>query len=134
MTTSFQIDSRTVFRVVVIALLAVAVAALAREVVSDVRETLRWLAAAIFLALALAPAVALVQRVSVRGHHPPRWLAILGVFVVVLRRARLPRPQRDPADGHEVEEVGSKGPAYVKDLEDWCATAAPSRTSTPSTT
>ena len=79
--TTIQIESRTVIKDLLIALVAVAAAALAREVVSDVRDTLRWLVSAIFLSLALAPAVAIVERISVRGHNPPRWLAILTVFI-----------------------------------------------------
>lgn len=116
---SFRIDSRTVFRIVLIALLAVALAALAREVVFDVRQTLRWLAAALFLALALAPGVALVQRVSVRGHHPPRWLAIIAVFIASLGALVFLVLNVIPPMISEVEEIGSKGPAYVEDLEDW---------------
>jgi predicted PurR-regulated permease PerM len=117
--TTIQIESRTILRVVVIAILAVAALALAREVISDVRDTLRWTVAAIFVSLALAPVVALVQRITVRGHSPPRWLAILTVFIgtfvtlVFLILAVIP-----PMIG-EVEEVGKQGPTYVKDLEHW---------------
>ena len=117
--TRIQIDSRTVFRIVLIAILAVAVAALAREVISDVRDTLRWLAAALFVALALAPAVALVQRIKVRGHTPPRWLAILSVFVVSLLALVVLTLTVIPPMVSEVEEIGSEGPTYVKDLEMW---------------
>jgi len=117
--TRIQIDSRTVFRIVLIAILAVAVAALAREVISDVRDTLRWLAAALFVALALAPAVALVQRIKMRGHSPPRWLAILTVFVVSLLALVVLTLTVIPPMVSEVEEIGTEGPTYVKDLEMW---------------
>lgn len=117
--TSLQIDSRTVFRVVLIAILAVAVAALAREVISDVRETLRWLAAAIFLALALGPAVSFVQRAKVRGHSPPRWLAIAIVFVTSFVAFVFLVLNVIPPMITEVEEIGKQGPGYVDDLEEW---------------
>ena len=117
--TRIQIDSQTVFRIVLIAILAVAIAALAREVVSDARETFRWLAAALFLATALAPAVALVQRIRLRGHNPPRWLAILLVFVVALFALAALTLNVIPPMVSEVEEVGTEGPTYVKDLENW---------------
>ena len=65
----------------------------------------------------------------------PRWLAILIVFVVVLRRPRLPRPQRDPADGRR-GRGGRQGGTGLRQgpRGDGRTTAAPSRTSTPSTT
>jgi len=116
---SIQIESRTVFRVVLIALLAIAVGLLAREVAADIAETLRWLVAAIFLALALAPGVAIVQRGALRGHHPPRWLAILIVFVVSFAALVFLVLNVVPPMVGEVEEVAKEGPAYVKDLEEW---------------
>ena len=117
--TTIQIESRTILRVVVIAILAVAVLALAREVVSDIRDTLRWLTAAIFVALVLAPLVALVQRIRVRGHHPPRWLAILSVFVGTFITLVFLILAVIPPMVSEVEELGKQGPTYVKDFENW---------------
>ena len=52
--TTIQIESRTIIRAVLIVIVAVAALALAREVVSDVRDRLRWTGAAIFVWLALA--------------------------------------------------------------------------------
>lgn len=121
---NLQIDSRSVFRVVLIAILAVAVAALAREVLSEIQQTLRWLAAAIFLALALAPAVSLVQRARVRGHNPPRWLAIAIVFVASLGAFVFLVLNVIPPMITEVEEIGKKGPGYVTDLENWAEGSA----------
>ena len=95
--------------------------------IRDVEETIRWLAAAIFLALALAPAVALAQRIRVRGHSPPRWLAILLVFVASFAALVVLVLEVIPPMVGEVEEVGSRGPGYVKDLEEWANEAAPSR-------
>lgn len=117
--TTIQIESRTIIRVVVIAIVAVALLALAREVISDVRDTLRWLTAAAFVALALAPLVALVQRIHVRGHHPPRWLAILAVFVATGLALVVVVLEVIPPMVEEVEAVGRQGPAYVHDLERW---------------
>ena len=117
--TTIQIESRTIIRAVLIVIVAVAALALAREVVSDVRDTLRWLTAAIFVSLALAPMVALVQRISVRGHHPPRWMAILTVFVATFFALIFLILEVIPPMVGEVEEVGKQGPTYVKDLEDW---------------
>lgn len=116
---TIQIESRTVFRVVLIALLAIAVGLLAREVIGDVAQTLRWLVAAIFLALALAPGVAIVQRISLRERQTPRWLAILVVYVVSFAALVFLVLNVIPPMVGEVEEVAKHGPAYVKDLEEW---------------
>lgn len=117
--TTIQIESRTIIRVVAIVIVAVAALALAREVVSDVRDTLRWLTAAIFVALALAPMVALVQRIRIRGHNTPRWLAILTVFVATFFVLVFLVLEVIPPMIGEVEEVGKQGPGYVHDLEQW---------------
>jgi predicted PurR-regulated permease PerM len=117
--TTIQIDTRTVLRVLVIALLVVAAAALAREIVDDIRETLRWFVSAVFLALVLAPAVGLVERISLRGHNPPRWLAILTVFVTTFVVLVFLILEVIPPMVGEFEQIGSKGPQYVTDLEHW---------------
>lgn len=116
---STPIDSRTVFRVVGVAILAVACAALLGLVVMETRTTIRWAATAIFLALALAPAVSLLQRVSLGGRPMPRWLAIalsfVGAFVVlVVLILHVIPPMVD-----EVEQVGSLGPQYIEDAQRW---------------
>ena len=57
---------------------------LLNHVIVEVKTTIRWVCAAIFLALALSPLVDLVAaRPDPRAHHSPRWLAIL----VVLHRS-----------------------------------------------
>ncbi len=116
---STQIESRTVFRVVAVAILAVACAALLGLIVMETRTTIRWAITSIFLALALAPAVSLLQRITVRGHHTPRWLAIalafVGTFaVLVLLVLHVIPPMID-----EVEQVGSLGPQYIEDAQKW---------------
>lgn len=117
--TTIQIESRTMIRAVAIVIAAVAALALAREVLSDIRDTLRWLTAATFLALALAPLVALVQRLRVRGRNPPRWLAILTVFIVTCLTLIVLVLEVIPPMVGEVEAVGEQGPGYVHDLERW---------------
>ncbi len=115
-----RIDARAVAKTVAVALLVLAVALLLVVIVLHVRETLRWLAASIFVALALAPTVNFAQRqLSVRGHHPPRWLTILAVYVlafvtfVVLVLLVVPPLVR------EVEGLATILPTYVSDFEDW---------------
>jgi predicted PurR-regulated permease PerM len=105
----------------VVALLALALAALLAAVVSDIQQTLRWLAAAIFLALALAPAVGLVERVNVAGHHVPRWLAIVVVFVLGLIGLGLLVLHVIPPLIDEVGKFGTQAPAYVKEFESWAS-------------
>jgi predicted PurR-regulated permease PerM len=116
---TIDIPARTVLRAVVIVLLSLALASVLAAVVYDVRQTLRWLAAAVFLALALAPAVGAVQRIRVRGHHPPRWLAsalvfVAGFFVLVVLVLEVIPPLVT-----EVEQLGSTAPGYVHDFERW---------------
>ena len=77
-----QIDSQAVFRIVAVALLTIAGAALLGLIVVKVDTTIRWLVTAIFLALVLAPGVELIGRVRIRGWQPPRWLAILLTFAL----------------------------------------------------
>ena len=118
---SLEISPRTVFRTVVVVLVAIAVASLLAAAVYDVRQTLRWLAAAIFLALALAPAVAAVERLRIRGHRAPRWLAIASVFVGGFLLLTVLVLEVIPPMVSEVEELGSKAPAYVHDFEQWAS-------------
>ena len=114
-----RIQAWAVVKVVAISLLVIAGALLLALVVLEVRTTLRWTFAAIFLALALAPAVSLVQRLSVRGRSLPRWLAILVVYIVfgaafVFLVLHVIRPIIS-----EVEALAPKLPDYVKDFQQW---------------
>jgi predicted PurR-regulated permease PerM len=114
-----RIQSWAVVKVVAISLLVIAVAVLLALVVLEIRTTLRWALAAVFLALALAPAVSVVERVKVRGRALPRWLAILAVYVVfaavfVFLMLHVIRPIIN-----EVEALGPKLPTYVHDFEQW---------------
>lgn len=114
-----RIQSWAVVKVVAISLLVIAVAVLLALIVLEIRTTLRWALAAVFLALALAPAVSLVQVIGIRGRHLPRWLAILVVYVVfaavfVFLMLHVIRPIVN-----EVEALGPKLPTYVQDFKQW---------------
>jgi predicted PurR-regulated permease PerM len=114
-----QIQARAVFKVVWIALVSIAAAALLVLVLSRVETTLQWLATAIFLALALSPAVDGVQSLRIGDRQPPRPVAILAVFVAFLALAFFLVLHVIPPIVEEAEELGSKAPGYVKDFEGW---------------
>jgi predicted PurR-regulated permease PerM len=116
---ALQIDSRAVFRIVAIAILTAAAAVLLGLVVIKIETTLRWFVTATFLALVLAPAVELVQRIRIRGWSPPRWAAIAVTFVVALLALGFLILNVIPPMIDEVEKLGTLGPGYVKDLEHW---------------
>jgi predicted PurR-regulated permease PerM len=114
-----RIQGWAVVKVVTITLLVIAIAVLLSLVVLEIRTVLRWVLAAVFLALALAPAVAQVERIEVRGHSLPRWLAILVVYILfaalfAFLMLHVIRPIIT-----EVEALAPKLPSYVKDFEDW---------------
>lgn len=113
------IESRTVLRVVAIAILTVAAAALLGLVVVKVETTIRWLITATFLALVLAPAVELVERVRIGGRRTPRWAAISVTFVVAFIALSFLVLNVIPPMVDEVEQVGTLGPGYVHDAEQW---------------
>jgi len=114
-----QIDSRAVFRIVAVALLTIAAAALLGLIVVKVDTTIRWLITAIFVALALAPAVELIGRISVRGHRAPRWLAILLTFLAAFVALGFLVLNVIPPMVDEVEQVGELAPGYVHDAQQW---------------
>ena len=114
-----KIDSRTVFRIVAVAILTVAAAALLGLIVVRIDTTIRWLVTAIFLALALAPAVELIQRLRFRGHATPRWLAISLTFVIAFLALGFLVLNVIPPMIDEVGQVGTLGPGYVRDAEEW---------------
>jgi predicted PurR-regulated permease PerM len=114
-----SISSRAVVKVVAIVLVAIGVALLLNHVVVEVKTTIRWLFAAIFLALALSPLVDLVERARLRGRLMPRWLAILVAYVLFLAGFVLLVLLVIPPIVREVEQLGSQLPTYVKDFESW---------------
>jgi predicted PurR-regulated permease PerM len=114
-----RIQGWAVVKVAAISLLVIAIAVLLGLIVFEIRTTLRWAFAAIFLALALAPAVSLVERIEVWGRSLPRWLAILLVYVVfaaafVFLMLHVIRPIIS-----EVEALAPKLPTYVQDFKEW---------------
>jgi predicted PurR-regulated permease PerM len=116
---SDQIEARAVAKVVLVALFYAALALLLAIVILHTRTTLRWVATALFLALALDPAVGMIQRLSVRGWHPPRVLAILSVYVVFFGALIFLILHVIPPIVRDVEGLAKKLPTYVSDFERW---------------
>ncbi|MDX6582253.1 MAG: hypothetical protein QOI10_1437 [Solirubrobacterales bacterium] len=114
-----RIQSRAVFKVVAIVVVAVGVAVLLNHVIVEVKTTIRWTCAAIFLALALSPLVDLIERARLRGRNLPRWLAILVAYVLFLVAFIFLVLAVIPPIVREVEQLGSQLPTYVHDFESW---------------
>jgi len=114
-----RIESRAVFKVAAIVLVAIGAALLLEHVVIEVRTTIRWLLAAIFLALALSPAVELVERARVRGRALPRWLAILVAYLLFFAALVVLVLHVIPPIVREFEQLGTQLPGYVSDFERW---------------
>ena len=121
---SARIQSRAVFKVAAIVLVAIGAALLLQHVVVEVRTTIRWLLAAVFLALALSPLVDLVGRAHVRGRTLPRWLAILVAYGIVLVGFGFLVLHVIPPIVREVEQLGSQLPTYVTDFSHWADDSA----------
>ena len=115
-----RIQARAVIKVAAISLAVIAVAALLVIVTLHVQTTIRWLVAAIFLTLALYPAVDRIESIHVRGRHPfPRWLSILVVYVLTFAVFVFLVLQVVPPIVSEAESLGSKVPGYINDFKDW---------------
>lgn len=114
-----RIEARDVVRVVAIALAVAALAVLLAIVVLHIRTTIRWVAAAVFLALALDPAVRLVLRGRVRGRSLPRWGAILVVYLALFAGLIFLVLHVIPPIVREIEALAHKVPTYVSDFEGW---------------
>ena len=114
-----RIQARAVVKVVAIALLVVAAALLLALIVLHTRTTLQWVVTAIFLALALDPAIELIERARIRGHGLPRVLAILIVYVAFLAGLVFLILHVFPSIVREIEALAHKAPTYVSDFEDW---------------
>jgi predicted PurR-regulated permease PerM len=76
-------------------------------------------AAAVFLALALDPAVSLIQRAWPRGGTMPRVLAILLVYLAGLAAMVFLVLHVFPPIVHDIEGLAKKLPGYVHDFENW---------------
>jgi predicted PurR-regulated permease PerM len=114
-----QIQARAVAKIVVVALFWAALAVLVAIALLHTRTTLQWVAAAIFLGLALDPAVSLIQRAWPGGGSMPRVLAILIVYVVGFAALVLLVLHVFPPIVDDIESLAKKLPTYVKDVEDW---------------
>ncbi len=114
-----RIEARAVVKVMAIVVVAVGVAVLLNHVVVEIKTTIRWTCAAIFLALALNPLVELIGRARVRGRSLPRWLAILAAYVLFLAGFIFLVLAVIPPIVREFEDLGSQLPTYVKDFEHW---------------
>jgi len=115
-----RIQARAVVKVAAISLAVIAIAILLVIIVLHVTTTLRWVFAALFLWLALMPAVDLIESIRIRRRHPvPRWLAILLVYVLGLGIFIFLVLQVVPPIIREFEELGAKVPGYVQDFKHW---------------
>jgi predicted PurR-regulated permease PerM len=114
-----EIEARAVAKVVLVALFYAALAVLLAIVILHTRTTLRWVATALFLALALDPAVGVFQRIKIRGHRLPRVLAILAVYLVSFAGLVYMVLQILPPIIRDVEDLAKKLPTYVADFERW---------------
>jgi predicted PurR-regulated permease PerM len=116
---SDQIEARAVSKVVFVALFCAALAVLLALAVLHTRTTLQWVATAIFLALALDPAVGLIQRVRIRGRPFPRVAAILVVYAAFFAALVYLSLHVFPDIVRDIEGLAGKLPTYVSDFEDW---------------
>jgi predicted PurR-regulated permease PerM len=115
-----RIQARAVVKVVAISLIVIAVALLLTIVVLHARTEIRWVFTAVFLALAMNPAVDRLEAVRVRGRKLiPRWLAILIVYAALLGIFVFLVLQVVPPIIREFESLGSRVPGYVQDFRDW---------------
>jgi predicted PurR-regulated permease PerM len=114
-----QIQARAVAKVVLVALFWTAIALLLAIAILHTRTTLQWVAAAVFLALALDPAVGLLQRAWPGERRMPRVLAILLVYLVALGAMILIFLHVFPPIVHDIESLAHKLPRYVHDFENW---------------
>jgi predicted PurR-regulated permease PerM len=116
---SDQIEARAVSKVVLVALLCAALAVLLAIAILHTRTTLQWVATAIFLALALDPAVGLIERLRIRGRRLPRVVAILIVYVAFFAGLVLLILHVFPGIIRDIEGLAHKLPTYVSDFEHW---------------
>jgi predicted PurR-regulated permease PerM len=114
-----QIQARAVAKIVVVALFWAAVAVLIAIALLHTRTTLQWVAAAIFLGLALDPAVSLIQRFWPGTGSMPRVLAILVVYLVSFVALVLLVLHILPPIIEDIEGLAKKLPTYVADVEHW---------------
>jgi predicted PurR-regulated permease PerM len=117
---SARIQPGAVAKVVAIGIAVIAAALLLAIIILHTRTTIRWVFAAIFLALAMSPAVDRVESLRVRGRKIfPRWLAILVVYLVLFAFFTFLILQIVPPVIREFQQLGSLVPGYVRDFKHW---------------
>ena len=114
-----QIEARAVSKITFTTLACLALGAIAVYAVLHTTTTIRWVVTAIFLALALDPAVGLVERVKLRGRTLPRALAILFVYLLFFGGLVALILHVAPPLVREIEALAKKLPTYVTDFENW---------------
>ncbi len=114
-----EIEARAVAKIVLVALFYAALAVLLAIAVLHSRTTLRWVVTAIFLALALDPAVGLIERIRIGGRPVPRVAAVLGALIAFLLALALLVLHVIPPIVSDIEGLGRKLPTYVTDFEQW---------------
>ncbi len=114
-----EIEARAVAKIVLVALFWAALAVLLAIAILHTRTTLRWVVTAIFLALALDPAVGLIEKIKVSGRSVPRVAAVLGTLAVFLAGLTFLVLHVIPPMIKEVEGLAKKAPTYVTDFESW---------------
>jgi predicted PurR-regulated permease PerM len=118
---SDQIEARAVSKIVFVALFCAAIALLLAVAVLHTRTTLQWVVTAIFLALALDPAVGAIERVHIRGRGLPRVAAIGVVYLIFFGALVYLSLHVFPAIVRDIEGLATKLPMYVHDFEDWAS-------------
>jgi predicted PurR-regulated permease PerM len=116
-----RIEARAVFKVMAIVVIAVGIAVLLNHVVVEVKTTIRWICASVFLALALSPLVDLIERARVRGRSLPRWLAVLAAYLLFFVAFTFIVLSVIPPIVREVEQLGAQLPTYVTDFGNWAS-------------
>lgn len=114
-----DIEARAVAKIVLVALFWAALAVLLAIAILHTRTTLRWVVTAIFLALALDPAVGLIEKIRIRGRNVPRVAAVLSVLAVFLGSLTFLVLHVIPPMVSNVESLAKKAPTYVSDFEQW---------------
>ena len=114
-----QIQARAVAKIVIVALFWAAIAVLLAIAILHTRTTLKWVAAAVFLGLALDPAVGLVQRAWPGQGPMPRALAILIVYAAGFAALVFLVLHVFPPIVHDIEGLAKKLPTYVHDFQNW---------------
>ena len=114
-----DIEARAVAKIVLVALFWAALALLLAIAILHTRTTLRWVVAAIFLALALDPAVGLIEKIKIGKRSVPRVAAVLGALAIFLAGLTFLILHVIPPMVKDVEDLAKKVPTYVKDFETW---------------